>query len=94
MRDMVAATGKEPRALVYEWSRSEDGRAYHVYERYADSEWVLTHLKGFGENFAQHFLSAIRPTGLTLYGHPSPAAREALAGLSPTYMSDAAGFAR
>lgn len=94
MRDMVAATRNEPKTLNYEWSRSEDGKAYHLYERYADSDGVLTHLQGFGENFAERFLAVITPTRFTVYGNPNQAARQALSGLNPTYMAAAAGFAR
>lgn len=94
MQDMVASTRNETKALNYEWSRSEDGKAYHIYERYADSDGALTHLKAFGENFAERFLGAITPTRLTVYGNPNETAREALSALNPVYMADAAGFAR
>ena len=94
MQDMVAATRNEPKTLNYEWSRSEDGTTYHIYERYADSDAVLSHLQGFGENFAERFLAAITPTRFTVYGNPNEAARDVLSGLNPTYMADAAGFAR
>jgi len=94
MRDMVASTRNEPKCLNYEWTKREDGKTYHIYERYADSSAVLTHMKGFGENFAERFLATITPTGFTVYGSPNSAVREVLSALNPTYMADAAGFAR
>lgn len=94
MKDMVAGTQSEPKTLNYEWSRSADGGSYHIYERYADSDGVLTHLQSFGQNYAERFLDAINPAALTVYGRPNDAVRDALSAFGPVYMADVAGFAR
>jgi quinol monooxygenase YgiN len=84
----------EPGTLVYEWSTSEDGQVCHVYERYADSAAVMTHLAAFGEKFAGRFLSVLTPTRIVVYGAPSPEVKEALRDFSPVYMNDIGGFTR
>ena len=95
MAEMVDATrANEPDTLAYVWNFTADGRTCHLYERYGDSAAVLMHLGTFGARFADRFLGALKPTRLTVYGSPTTAARDALAGLSPAYMEPAAGFQR
>jgi quinol monooxygenase YgiN len=94
MHEMVESTQGAPGALSYEWFVSDDGGAVHLYERYADSAAVLTHLGAFGEKFAGRFLAAVDPTRFTVYGAPSAEAREALGGFGPTYLGPFGGFAR
>ena len=79
---------------MYEWSTSQDGHVCHVYERYADSAAVMTHLAAFGEKFAGRFLRVLTPTRIVGYGAPSPEVREALGDFSPVYMNDMGGFYR
>lgn len=93
--EMIAATeANEPGTLSYEWTTSEDGRRCHIYERYRDSTALLTHLATFGERFAQRFLDILTPTRFVVYGTPTPAAREGLAGLEPIYFGNLSGFSR
>ena len=95
MNEMIEATrANEPDTLNYEWTLSDDGATYHLYERYADSAAALVHLGSFGANFADRFLAALEPTGFTVYGNPSAELREALTAFGPVYMTPAAGFAR
>jgi quinol monooxygenase YgiN len=95
MNDMVTATQtNEPGTLSYEWSTSADGKICHVYERYADSAAVMTHLGTFGEQFAGRFLEILKPIRLVVFGSPSEEVREALAGFDPTYMHAVGGFSR
>ena len=95
MAEMVDATrANEPDTLAYVWNFTGDGRTCHLYERYADSAAVLTHLGTFGARFASRFFDALQPTRFTVYGSPTAAARDALAGLNPVYMAPAAGFQR
>lgn len=95
MAEMVDATRtNEPDTLAYVWNFTGDGRTCHLYERYADSAAVLTHLGTFGARFAGRFFDALTPTRFTVYGSPTTAARDALAGLNPAYMEPAAGFQR
>jgi quinol monooxygenase YgiN len=94
MAEMVESTKNEPGAMNYEWSISDDDGTVHLYERYADSGAVLTHLAGFGEKFAQRFLADLDPTRVVVYGAPSDEARKALSGLGAVYMAPFGGFAR
>ena len=92
--EMVHATQNEPGALVYEWSIGDEETAIHSYERYADSEAVLTHLSAFGEKFAERLLAAVDPTRFVVYGAPTDRAREALDAFGALYMKPFAGFTR
>ena len=95
MKEMVAATeADEPGALAYEWFVTDDKKACHIYERYADSAAVMTHLGNFGSTFAERFLDALQPTRLMVYGDPSEEARKALAGLNAVVMGQIGGYSR
>ena len=95
MAEMVGTTqANEPGTLNYEWSTSADGKRCHICERYVDSGAVMTHLGTFGERFAARFLEVLKPTRFVVYGTPSVAVRNALAGFNPVYMEAAAGFSR
>jgi len=93
MREMVGATkANEPGTLAYQWFI--DGSTCHLYERYVDSDAVMVHLGAFGEHFAERFLAAADPSSFLVYGDPSAAVREALAGMGPRYLATLGGFAR
>ena len=95
MGEMVEATqSNEPDALNYEWWISEDETTCHIYERYADSAALMTHLGNFGANFAERFMSMVVPTGFTVYGNANDTVKEALAAFGPTYMGALGGFGR
>ena len=93
MDEMVESTQAEPETLSYDWFVSADGSAVHIYERYADSEALVTHSPASGE-FAERFLSMVDPVKFTVYGEPSAEAREAMSGFSPTYLGTFGGFVR
>ena len=95
MRELSsAAEANEPGTLNYTCSVSADGKRSHFFERYTDSEAAMTHLGTFVEKFAGRFLEVFKITGLTVYGSPSAAVKEALAGFSPVYMERVVGFGR
>ena len=94
VEELVEHTGKEPGAQNYEWFSSEDGETVHIFERYADSDALMTHMAGFGEKFAARFFEAVDPIGMTVYGDPSPEAAEGLGALGPTMLGSMAGFRR
>ncbi len=95
MNEMVEATKtNEPGTLNYEWSITEDGESCHIYERYADSASVMTHLGTFGEKFADRFTAVLEPKRLMVYGHPSDEVKEALSGFGAVFLSPIGGFAR
>ena len=95
MGEMVDFVNKnEPGTSNYEWYLSDNEDTLHIYERYKDSAAVMTHLKGFGENFAERFMGCLDATGFTVYGNPGADVKEVLAAFGPAYMSQANGFAR
>lgn len=95
MAEMVAATqANEPGALNYEWSTSADGRLCHIFERYADSAAVMTHMGTFGQKFAGRFFEILKPVRLVVYGSPNAAVKEAFAASKPVYFQVAGGFSR
>jgi len=95
VEEMASATHQnEAGTLSYEWSASADGRVCHIFERYVDSAAALTHLGTFGDRFADRFLDILKPTRLVVYGAPTDAVKEALAGFNPTYMQGVGGFSR
>jgi quinol monooxygenase YgiN len=94
--ELVAATqANEPNTLCYEYFVSPDGKQCHIYERYADSAAVMTHMQNFAA-FAERFMAAVEMTGTTIYGHPSAEVRELASGLGHgvVFMVPLAGFAR
>lgn len=94
VRDMVESTSPEPGTLSYEWFISDDGTLVHIYERYADSDALLAHFRGFLEKFSDRFSASVDLKRFSVYGEPSDEAREALAALSPIYLGTLGGFVR
>ena len=95
MEEMVTATeADEPGALDYEWYVSDNGQTVHLFERYADSDATLTHLRNFQQKFASRFMSAMSPRRWTIYGNPDERVRRALEGQGALFMEPLGGFTR
>ena len=94
MKDMVAAAHNEPDTLSYEWFISEDNKSCHLYERYADSAALMTHLGMFGEKFMGRFMAIVEPTRFVVYGNASQEVKEALGGFGAVFMGPFGGFSR
>jgi quinol monooxygenase YgiN len=93
--EMVAGTkAGEPGTLLYEWVVSEDGSTGQVTERYANSKAALVHMATFTRDFAERLGTMADLARHTVYGHPSPALRQAIAGSKPIFFDDVAGFER
>lgn len=92
--EMVAGTNIEPQTLAYEWYVSEDTGTVYIFEKYADSEAMITHVGGFMKIWAERFLNFVDVKSFTVLGDPSPAARDLLTGLGPVYLRPLAGFSR
>ena len=93
MKDMVEAVQAEPGTTHYEWFIGDDQKTCHIYERYADSRAVLTHLESFGR-FAERLLSAIEVNRVVLFGEASAEVRKGLAAFDPMHMVQIGGFSR
>ena len=94
MEEMVESTKTEPGTQAYEWFFSDDGSRCHIYERYADSEAMISHVGGFMEKFAGRFMGAGDVKRFTVYGSPSAEGKKALEAFGGTYMAQRGGFAR
>ena len=93
--EMVDVTqAEEPDATTYEWFVNGDNSSYHSHERYADSTAVMTHLKSFGQNFAERFFAVADVTNLSVYGNPNDEARAALSDFGARFMTPIGGFTR
>jgi len=92
--EMVASTHGEAGTLAYQWFVSNDGSAVHIYERYATSGAVMTHLQAFGSKFAERFFAAAELTRWMIYGTPSAEVKSALTTFGPTYLGPLGGFVR
>lgn len=94
VREMTDASNQEDGTLAYEWYFSADKTICHTYERYRDSEAVITHAESFGKFFMERFLKTCRQTGLGVYGSPNAAAKALLDAFNPTYYSKLSGTGR
>ena len=95
VEEMVGATKEdEPGTLEYHWSTNAEGTICHIYEHYADSAAVMTHLATFGEKFAGRFMEILTPVRFVVYGSPSQEVKDALADFQPLYMHSVGGFSR
>lgn len=93
VRMVAKVQADEPLTLDYEWTVSEDGKSCAFYERYRDSEAMLTHVQGFGA-FAEDFMAAVKPTSFKIYGEVSDTLKATLADFGPTYYAKIGGFVR
>lgn len=92
MQEMVDSTRTESGTLAYEWFLSEDSKSCHLYERYSDSDAVMTHLHNFGSNFADRFVEYVEPKSMMVYGEPSDAVRAALESFGAEFLGSFGGF--
>jgi quinol monooxygenase YgiN len=92
--EMVEDTRSEPGVLSYERFVSVDGTIVHVYERYADSDVAVAHLRRFGRTFGRRFVGLVDRTRFTVYGTPSAELRKMLNEFGATYLVPFGGFSR
>ncbi|NND32506.1 MAG: antibiotic biosynthesis monooxygenase [Saprospiraceae bacterium] len=84
----------EPGAVTYEYNLNSEGTECHIYERYADSSALMTHLGNFQEHFAGRFFDILEIKRWTVYGNPSEEVRNTLGGMGATFFNPIAGFSR
>ncbi|MFN9911520.1 MAG: hypothetical protein ACK53L_02980, partial [Pirellulaceae bacterium] len=70
------------------------GSIVHIFERYADSDAAMVHIRLFEEQFADRFRALLRPVRVVLIGSPSAELRAALAAFSPLVLEPLVGFHR
>jgi quinol monooxygenase YgiN len=95
MGEMVESTREEePGTINYEWFISDDNGTVHIYEKYANSEAVVAHMKTFGEKWAGRFLGCVDIQRVTAYGNPDKAAQKGIAQMGAKQLATWGGFAR
>jgi quinol monooxygenase YgiN len=92
--EMVEDTSQEAGAQSYEWYLSEDESEVHLWEKYADSEATLAHVKRFGEQWARPFTDCLEVTRFRVYAAPEEHVQKLVAGWRPQYFAALGGFAR
>jgi quinol monooxygenase YgiN len=89
--DMVGSASLEPGVVVYERFISHDHTVVHLYERYADADAAIAHLRTFKETYAEPFLALVDRTRVTVYGTPTAQLRTELDQLGATYLTPFGG---
>lgn len=93
-RAMVEFAKCEHGVLVYERFVSPDGKAVHVYERYADSAAAVRHLQAFGSMYGERFATMVERRRFTVCGTPSDELRGMLDRFGATYLEPFDGFSQ
>ena len=91
---LIAAAKNEAGTLAYEFSIDADQSIVHIFERYRNSDAIVSHVTQTFGPFAERFLAAAQVRSFVVYGTPSTEVREVLAGFKPTYMTPFNGFTR
>lgn len=92
---LVADTMKEPGALEYEYTASDDQSTVDIIERYSNSAAVVAHVtQTFGPKYSKPFLEIAKPERFVVYGTPDAEVRKTLEGFHPVYLTPFDGFTR
>jgi quinol monooxygenase YgiN len=95
VRDMSARTQEhEPGALNYEWQVNEDMTECHIFERYVDSDALMTHLGNFQAHFAERFFDVLEIKRWQVYGNPNNQVKETLGSMGAQFLGRIGGFSR
>ena len=97
VKKMVAMTTSEPGTLVYEYHIGPDGTTVDIFERYANSDGAIAHVKEMSARPVWSEFSALAkpiPGRFMVYGKASPELRRVLAGFNPMYFAPIDGFTR
>jgi len=95
VKNLVAATEKEPGAMQYEYTVGEDGKTVDIYERYTNAHAAVVHLtENFGPNFSKEFMAVAKPMRFVVYGAATDELKKTLADFHPMYMTPFDGFTR
>ena len=91
--EMIESARHEPGTLAYEWTLTHDGSTCHIYERYANSAAIQTHLERIGGVIAR-FFELCTPVSFHVYGSPEDDVKAGLEDLQPVYLMPLGGFSR
>lgn len=91
-REMIESTKLEDGVLVYERFVSEDSGKVFIYERYANSEAAISHLRSFREQFGEAFGRLVKRERFLVFGTPTDELKRLLSGFDATFLCRIAGF--
>ena len=92
---LVVDTMKEPGALEYEYTASDDQSTVDIIERYSNSAAVVAHVtQTFGPKYSKPFLEIAKPERFVVYGTPNAEVKKTLEGFNPVYLTPFDGFTR
>ncbi len=92
-QEMVAATRREAGVLSYRRFVSDDGMQVHLYERYADSNAALAHLREFAKHFSARFSAMVQRRRFMVFGQPNDELRSLLNEFGAIYLKPFGDFA-
>ena len=92
--EMVSSALAEPRSLCFERYFNDDEGIVHVYERYADSDAAVAHLRTFREEFSGRFEGMVQRKSFHVHGSPSDELKKLLDPLGAKYYEFLDGFSR
>ncbi len=90
--EMIESARLEGGVLVYERFLSQDGGKIFVYERYANSDTAISHLRSFQDKFADAFGRLVKRERFIVFGTPNDELKGMLSGFDATFMRPIAGF--
>jgi quinol monooxygenase YgiN len=91
---LVAAAKDEPGTLAYEFSIDASQSTVDIFERYQDSNAIVSHVEQTFGPLAERFLALAKVSRFVVYGMPGIEAKRLLAGFNPAYMTPFDGFTR
>jgi len=92
--EMIESARLEDGVLVYERFLSEDCRKIFVYERYANSEAAILHLRSFQDKFADSFGRLVKRERFVVFGTPDDELKRMLSGFDATFVRPMAGLSK
>jgi hypothetical protein len=82
----------DPRDDRVDKARSEDGGKVFIYERYANSEAAISHLRSFREQFGEAFGRLVKRECFLVFGTPSDELKRIISGFDATFLIRIGGF--
>jgi quinol monooxygenase YgiN len=89
---MVESTRLEDGVLVYERFLSEAGGRVFIYERYANCDAAVSHLRNFQKRFGESFGRLVKRHRFIVFGTPNDELKGMLSGFDATFARPMAGF--
>jgi quinol monooxygenase YgiN len=90
--EMTESTKLEEGVLFYERFLGEDGSKVFLYERYANSEAAIAHLRGFRGKFDKAFAQLVKRDRFLVFGAPTDELKKILREFDAIFLNCIGGF--